>query len=152
MARRSTTTQGGAAAGDPKLTVLAFKDGETPWTAEEYDEVMGDLREHQARITRLLSVLEREVNGLMTDAGDGAGQDQADVGSTTHERDQDLQLLTTERQNLEQVESALARLEAGTFGVCDSCAQPIGKLRAMAFPRATLCLPCKQRQEKYGPR
>ena len=152
MAGRWTTTQGQTAADDPRLGVLAHKDDEDPWTAEEFDEVANDLREHRARIAGLLSVLEREVNGLMTDAGDGAGQDQADVGSTTLERDQDLQLLTTERQNLEQVEAALARLEAGTFGVCESCGEPIGKLRAMAFPRATLCLPCKQRQEKLGTR
>jgi DnaK suppressor protein len=48
----------------------------------------------------------------------------------------------------EQTEHALARIEAGTYGVCESCGKPIGKARLQAFPRATLCVACKQRQER----
>ncbi len=47
-----------------------------------------------------------------------------------------------------QIDRALARIEDGTYGVCESCGQPIGKLRLMAFPRATLCMTCKQREER----
>ena len=42
----------------------------------------------------------------------------------------------------------LARIADGTYGICESCGNPIGKGRAMAFPRATLCLTCKQREER----
>jgi RNA polymerase-binding transcription factor DksA len=49
---------------------------------------------------------------------------------------------------LAQVEHALERIADGTFGVCESCAEPVGKMRLMAFPRATLCLSCKQREER----
>jgi DnaK suppressor protein len=52
------------------------------------------------------------------------------------------------RENLQLVEEALRRIDDGTYGVCESCGQPIGKLRLQAFPRATLCLQCKQRQER----
>jgi len=45
-------------------------------------------------------------------------------------------------------ERALARIDAGTYGVCESCGKPIGKARLLAFPRATLCVPCKQREER----
>jgi RNA polymerase-binding transcription factor DksA len=45
-------------------------------------------------------------------------------------------------------ERALDRIDAGIYGVCESCGQPIGKARLLAFPRATLCVACKQRQER----
>ena len=84
----------------------------------------------------------------MRDAGDGAGNDQADVGSTTFERDHEMSLANNARDMLSQTERALARIEDGTYGVCERCGEPIGKMRLMAFPRATLCLSCKQREER----
>lgn len=133
---------------DKLLAGMPFKAGEEPWSAAEVAEVLDGLEEHRTRAESLLAVLENDVNGLMKDAGDGAGQDQADVGSATLERDQELQLIAAERATLEQVERAWDRVVAGTFGVCESCGEAIGKLRAMAFPRATLCIDCKQRQER----
>jgi RNA polymerase-binding transcription factor DksA len=47
-----------------------------------------------------------------------------------------------------QTERALERLEDRTYGVCESCGNPIGKRRLMVFPRATLCMTCKQREER----
>jgi len=52
------------------------------------------------------------------------------------------------RDLLAQNEQALARIDAGTYGVCESCGQSIGKARLQAFPRATLCVSCKQREER----
>ena len=43
---------------------------------------------------------------------------------------------------------AVSLIADGTYGICESCGNPIGKGRAMAFPRATLCLTCKQREER----
>ena len=57
-------------------------------------------------------------------------------------------LLSNERDKLAQIDRALARIDDGTYGVCESCGNPIGKMRLMAFPRATLCLTCKQREER----
>ena len=132
--------------GDPAS--LLVKEGEDPWTRAELDEVLDDLREHRERIETMIDVQERELTGLMEDAGDGAGLDQADVGATSFERDQELQLMSNEREMLEQIDKALARIVEGTYGTCEECGEPIGKMRVMAFPRATLCLPCKQREER----
>ncbi|MBE7323216.1 TraR/DksA C4-type zinc finger protein [Nocardioides sp. Y6] len=129
-------------------SALAVKEGEGEWTAAELDEVLSELHDNRARLVQMLDQQERELNGLMKDAGDGAGQDQADVGATSFERDHELSLMLNEREMLAQVDRALARIEAGTYGVCESCQQPIGKMRVMAFPRATLCLSCKQREER----
>jgi DnaK suppressor protein len=48
----------------------------------------------------------------------------------------------------DQVVLALRMLETGDYGYCTNCGRPIGKLRLRAFPRATLCLECKQREER----
>ena len=55
---------------------------------------------------------------------------------------------TNARDLLLQTDKALGRIEAGTYGTCESCGGPIGKARLQAFPRATLCLECKQAEER----
>jgi len=127
---------------------LAVKADEKPWTKAELDEVRDDLLADRARLRAELNMAEHELHDLMRDAGDGAGNDQADVGSTTFERDHEMTLANNAREMLGQTERALARIEDGSYGACESCGEPIGKMRLMAFPRATLCLSCKQREER----
>jgi len=128
-----------------KLVVL---EGEAAWTRGELNEVIKELREHHDRLSVALDVSEKELARLMRDAGDGAGQDQADLGATSFERDHELTVLANEREMLEQIDRALSHIDEGTYGVCDSCGNAIGKNRLMAFPRATLCMSCKQREER----
>ncbi len=127
---------------------LAVQDGEQAWTKAELSEVVAELHEHRDRLLELLHDQEQDLESLMRDAGNGAGHDQADMGATSFERDQELLVVNNERDSLAQIEHALERIDDGSYGVCESCAQPIGKMRAMAFPRATLCLSCKQREER----
>ena len=127
---------------------LTVKADEKPWTTAELDEVRGELNADRERLRSELNLAEHELHDLMRDAGDGAGNDQADVGSTTFERDHEMSLANNAREMLAQTERALARIDDATYGVCESCGQPIGKMRLMAFPRATLCLSCKQREER----
>ncbi len=127
---------------------LVVKEGEDPWTQDELNEVLAELEEQRVHSLQVLEAQEAELTGLMKDSGDGAGQDQADMGATSFERDQELTVLNSERDKLAQIERAFAHMEDGTYGICESCGEPIGKMRLMAFPRATLCLPCKQREER----
>jgi RNA polymerase-binding protein DksA len=127
---------------------LAVKPDEKPWTAAELAEVQAELNADRDRLRSELNLAEHELHDLMLDAGDGAGNDQADVGSTTFERDHEMSLANNAREMLAQTEHALLRIEDGSYGVCESCGEPIGKMRVMAFPRATLCLSCKQREER----
>jgi RNA polymerase-binding protein DksA len=85
---------------------------------------------------------------LQRDGGDGAGDDQADAGTKTFEREHEMSLANNSRDLLAQVEHAIARLAAGTYGVCESCGNPIAKARLHALPHATLCVTCKQREER----
>jgi RNA polymerase-binding protein DksA len=144
-AKKASTRARRGAVNPANLPVLP---GEKPWTKPEIDEVISDLNDDRARVIRTLTAQEEDLAGLMRDAGDGAGHDQADMGATSFERDQELTLLNNEREKLAQIERALARIADGSYGICESCGNPIGKGRSMAFPRATLCLTCKQREER----
>jgi RNA polymerase-binding protein DksA len=64
------------------------------------------------------------------------------------EREHELAISNNARDLLSQTEHALERIVAGTYGVCESCGNAVGKARLLAFPRATLCVECKQRQER----
>ncbi len=52
------------------------------------------------------------------------------------------------RNTLAEIERALEKYEAGTYGLCDSCGQPIELTRLEALPQANLCLSCKAHQAK----
>ena len=144
--RKSVTSKKVTKAGP--ASALAFGEGETEWSAAELDEVLVDLREQRERLDRMIELPEEELNGRMRDSGDGAGHDQADVGATSCERAHELIMVIKERETLAQVDRALSRIDEGSYGVCEACGQAIGKMRVMAFPRATLCLSCKQREER----
>ena len=52
------------------------------------------------------------------------------------------------REQLAEVEHALQKFQEGTYGLCDSCGQPIDPVRLEALPQASLCLNCKAHQTK----
>jgi RNA polymerase-binding protein DksA len=131
-----------------KAETLTVKADETPWTAAELAELRGELEADVVHLKKEIHDAEQEIVGLLRDGGDGAGNDQADVGSTTLERDHEMSLANNARDMLDQIERALARIENGTYGVCESCGNAIGKGRLQAFPRATLCVSCKEREER----
>jgi len=131
-----------------KAETLTVKSGETPWTAAELAELRGELEADVVHLKKEIRDAEQEIVGLLRDGGDGAGNDQADVGSTTLERDHEMSLANNARDMLDQIERALSRIENGTYGVCESCGNAIGKGRLQAFPRATLCVSCKEREER----
>ncbi|MFB7309252.1 TraR/DksA family transcriptional regulator [Streptomyces sp. NPDC056192] len=127
---------------------LAVRPGEDPWTSEEVSEARAELT---SEIMRLRSELEASgvaLAGLMRDSGNGAGDDEADTGTKNITREHEMALAANATEMLEQTERALARLDAGTYGLCEICGKPIGKARMQAFPRATLCVEDKQKQER----
>ena len=127
---------------------LAVRADEQPWTKAELAEVEGILRAHLRQLNAEIEIAEAELNELLRDSGDGSGDDQADAGSKTFEREHEMSVANNTRDLIQQVQRALGRIADGTYGVCESCGQPIGKARLQVFPRATLCLACKQREER----
>jgi RNA polymerase-binding protein DksA len=127
---------------------LAVRPGEDPWTPDEVAEARAELQSELMRLRTELDSSGRALAGLMRDSGDGAGDDQADTGTKNITREHELALAANAREMLEQTERALDRLDTGTYGLCENCGNPIGKARMQAFPRATLCVECKQKQER----
>ncbi|MGW6273126.1 TraR/DksA family transcriptional regulator [Streptomyces sp. NPDC055060] len=127
---------------------LAVRPGEDPWTPEEVGEARAELQSEALRLGSEISSSEDALAGLMRDSGDGAGDDDADTGTKNITREHEMSLAANAREMLEQTERALERLDAGTYGICENCGNPIGKARMQAFPRATLCMDCKQKQER----
>ena len=65
---------------------------------------------------------------------------QGDIGTETFEREKDLSIVESVRAGLDDVEQALGRLDAGTYGSCEVCHQPIADERLEAVPAARFCV------------
>jgi RNA polymerase-binding protein DksA len=134
---------GGASAGG-KPTVPPGTD----WTPAELAEVRADLVVQLADLRTQYEQALVDLNTLQQSANDGAGDDQADAGTKTFEREQELSIANNRLDLLAQMERAIERVDAATYGRCESCGNPIPKARLQAFPSATLCVACKQREER----
>jgi DnaK suppressor protein len=127
---------------------LPVRIGEERWTADELAAVRSELSEENTDLQAEIARAETQIADRLGDTSEGAGDDQADAGAKTYAREHELALTYNARELLAQNERALLRIDAGTYGLCESCGNAIGKARLQAFPRATLCVTCKQREER----
>ncbi len=74
----------------------------------------------------------------------------ADVGTENYDQEFTLSLIENEQSTLEQVHSALGRINAGTFGRCEECQEPIAKPRLQALPYTRHCIQCARKLENGG--
>jgi RNA polymerase-binding protein DksA len=129
-----------------ELAIAVPRDSE--WTTRELAQVraqlVAQLSEMQSEYNQSLI----ELDELQSSSTDGAGDDQADAGSKTLEREQELSIAANRLDLLTQIKRAVERIDAGTYGYCESCGKPIPKARLKAFPMATLDVACKQREER----
>lgn len=96
------------------------------------------------------SNLRREIEEQGADPGtdevafvDDAGF--SDRSHSTEERSRLISVVKALRSNLRDVERALAKMDAGTYGSCERCGRPIAAERLEALPWALLCIECKQK-------
>ena len=129
-------------------TPIVVSDSESAWNAAELKAIRSELAKELVRLQTELAAIEREMDALIADAGDGAGDDQADAGTKTFEREHEMSLVINARDMVLQTERALDRIDTKTYGNCEECGSPIGKARLQVFPRATLCMLCKQKEER----
>jgi len=73
--------------------------------------------------------------------------DPTDQATMEADRNFDLRIKDRERRLIKKIDQTLARIKAGTFGVCDSCGGSISSKRLQARPVTTLCIDCKTAQE-----
>ncbi len=118
------------------------------WSADELAEVRTELEGQATALRGEIDRAEVASEKLKRDQSTEGSGDEADAGSKTFEREHEMSLANNSRDLLVQVERALGRLDAGTYGRCEECGNAIPKARLQAFPRATLCVACKQREER----
>jgi DnaK suppressor protein len=135
---------GGAMVGSDGADVVSRSsvDVQTANIRAALEERLAELRaEHRELITDITT---EERGRLVPDAGD----DVVDIGTKAFTREQEISLANAVRERIGQVERALERLTQGGYGWCEGCAEPIPPARLAAYPSATLCVACKQRDER----
>jgi DnaK suppressor protein len=104
------------------------------------------LLEERETYTRHASERRAEAEQLAADRepGDVQFDEESGQGDTMNvERERDLALSAQALAAVEDIDKALAKIDAGTYGICERCGQPIPKERLRALPYAALCVACK---------
>jgi RNA polymerase-binding transcription factor DksA len=131
----------------PKHPVV--QEDESNWSKTELNAVRKALTAEAEELAIEITLAEEKFHALIMESGEGAGDDQADAGTKTFEREHEISILSNKKDLLDQTNRALDRIEAGTYGACENCGKQIGKLRLQeANPRATMCMPCRQREDR----
>src|SRR5262249_17794151 len=111
---------------------------------------------YRQKLLELGSRLKADISGLAGEAlrqagGEASGglsnapMHPADLGSDNYEQEVTLSLLDNDAQLLEDVEAALNRLDAGTYGRCDICGNAISRERLDVLPATRYCIDCAHR-------
>jgi len=107
----------------------------------EFRQLLGEAR---GRLLRTVAVTDEELGGLSTpEPGELAEESARRAVAELLGR-----LEGRERHELDEIQSATARLEAGSFGVCEACGAAIALLRLRAMPWARHCLGCQAYEER----
>ncbi len=114
------------------------------------------------QLTEFKELLTQQLDSLLQDAGKTVSEmteektnfpDPTDRASLESDRNFELRIRDRERKLINKIREALERIDDGTFGLCESCEEPISPERLRARPVTTLCIDCKteqERQEKIG--
>jgi DnaK suppressor protein len=112
----------------------------------------------RAQLIRRKDSLSAEVTqatqGFIED--DHSYSDSIDQAAADTDKTVAVQVSNREREGIREIEEALRRLDAGSFGICNDCGDEISEARMKAYPETTLCIVCKAEQEseknRYGGR
>lgn len=111
----------------------------------DYNAAKATLTEERSKLVHQLEELGATESGdLRSDVQFGDGF--ADAGAATAERTEVLGLVDSLKRQLDSVDGALAKIEAGSYGLCASCGKEIGVARMEARPTSVLCMDCKSRR------
>jgi len=121
-------------------------------TRSEIDGYRHRLEELKARVGGDVTTLQAEALRPIGSEASGGLSDVprhlADRSSNAYEEDVALELLGNEGHILGEVQAALARIEAGRFGMCTGCAAPLTRERLAVLPYARYCVHCEKKEEK----
>ena len=90
----------------------------------------------------------RQIFESSKEMGQDGIQDIGDEAANIYNKQILLSLTESERMRLQEMDEALDRIEAGTYGICEECGEPIGLKRLEVRPVAKYCVPCLSKMEK----
>ena len=131
----AAATSTGGKRGKKKVVLDKFLEGQ-----------LAELESERANYLRQAESLQAEADSLTEDRepGDVQFDEESGEGDTLAvERERDLALSAQARAAIEQIDAAIEKIHAGTYGSCDNCGNPIPKERLKALPYAALCVKCK---------
>jgi DnaK suppressor protein len=136
-----------------KQVTAVVDEKDVPEKFRRYYRLLLDLRNHI-----LVQLGEHTEDTLLKsakdDSGDlsGYGQHMADAGTDTFDRDFALSLVSSEQEALSEIEAAIKRVHAGTYGICESTQKPIAKERLLAVPFTRYSAEAKKQVERHSHR
>ena len=116
----------------------------------DVDRFRQTLESERSRLRHAMQAVHHD-GSLLEETGDlaiGSGDHIADSASETYMRELDEGLEENAEHLLVEIDAALQRIDAGTYGLCSACGRPIGEARLEAVPYATLCIEDKRAQER----
>ena len=125
--------------------------GKITHSKKELDKLRRRLEAERAELQVQLTTIEE--TSFATSQSDISGEvsfdeENADAGTFTFERERDLSIENNVRDLMGKIDRALSRMEAGTYGICSRCGNPIEKARLKALPYADLCIKDAQAQSR----
>jgi RNA polymerase-binding protein DksA len=119
-------------------------------TAIDTDLFRKRLLEERARVQEALDYLHDENPGSIQDETQDSTADNhpGDMATVTFDRELDYTLEENEGRLLQAIDSALKRIDDGTYDVCVNCGRPIAAERLEALPWTTQCIECKRKEER----
>lgn len=156
---RRTSAPGAASRRTPVSKAIAPVSAETPvprssLSSAELDRYRRMLLAKRDQLLGAVTHMENEALGKSRSesAGDLSQMPihMADIGTDNYEQEFTLGLIANERETLKEIDEALARIDAGTYGVCLGTHKPISKARLDARPWARYCIEYHRQQEQRG--
>ena len=136
-----------------KMPEVMVNEADVPDKFRRYYRLLLELRRHV--LTQLGEHTEETLlKSAKDDSGDlsGYGQHMADAGTDTFDRDFALSLVSSEQEALSEIEAAIKRVHAGTYGICESTQKPIAKERLLAVPFTRYSAEAKKQVERHSHR
>ncbi|MGI9033993.1 MAG: TraR/DksA family transcriptional regulator [Acidimicrobiales bacterium] len=126
---KRTTTKGGA------VSAGRFLEEQRALLLAEREASLRQAESLQAEAEQLAEEMEPGDTQFDEESGEG--------GTLNVERERDLAMSAQARAAVDEVDRALAKVDAGTYGTCEQCGRPIPRARLKAMPAAALCVACK---------
>ncbi len=111
-------------------------------TINQLTRLLKERRQHLLREVKL------RLNEVKNSGADRL-TDTADIASSLIEDEIIMSIAQGEAKEIEQIDNALKKIKKGKYGICENCGKSINKPRLMAIPFVSLCIKCKEDEERY---